>query len=101
MTKAPVRFQEAAAEGQFTERLLRAPACTPIEITFKNWGAVDGRHHNIAIPLGNGQWLFRGEQALTTEPVTYKIPPLPTGSYTFLSEARTSMNGILEVSAQP
>jgi len=100
-TKTPVKFQETAAEGQFSERLLRAPACTPIEITFTNYGAVIGVHHNIAISLGEGQWLFRGTRALTTDPITYKIPPLPPGNCRFLSEPRTSLNGILEVTDQP
>jgi hypothetical protein len=99
--KAPVKLTEATADLAFREPLLRAPACTPIEITFTNYGAAEGVHHNLAITVGDGQWLFRGERVLTTEPVTYKIPPLPPGNYRFLSERRTSMNGILEVSAQP
>jgi hypothetical protein len=90
-----------AAEGQFTERLLRAPACTPIEITFSNAGALIRVWHNIAIPLGDDQWLFQGERALTTDPLVYEIPPLPPGSYTFLSETRPSLNGILEVTDEP
>ncbi len=95
--KTPVQLEERAEEGQFTERRLRAPACTPIEITFTNLGAFHGVRHNIAIPVGGDQWLFRGDPARTTEPVVYTIPPLPPGDYKFKSEARPSLNGILEV----
>jgi hypothetical protein len=100
-SKEPVQFVEKAEEGQFSERLLQSPACTPIEITFTNYGALRGVRHNIAIPLGADQWLFRGERALTTDPVVYRIPPLPPGSYKFVSEARAGVNGMLEVSDQP
>lgn len=99
-SKEPVTFEVQAAEGMYDPATLRAPACTPIEITFTNAGALRNIRHNIAIPLGVDQWLFRGERALTTEPIDYAIPPLPSGEYTFRSEAGL-LNGTLEVLEEP
>ena len=51
--------------------VIRAPACTPIKITFTNVGAQFGFFNNVAIPYGTSEWIFQGDKATNGDPVTY------------------------------
>ncbi len=62
----------------FDTDCLAAPADTSFTIEFEN---TDGNTHNIAIQ--NGEQFFDGDTFAGPKTVTYEIPPIPAGSYTF------------------
>lgn len=56
----------------------------------------DGAPHNIAISDASGAKVFGGE-IVTQSKVTYQIPALAAGTYTFICEVHPDMKGTITV----
>ena len=54
----------------------------------------DGAPHNIAISDANGQSVFKGE-IVSSKQVTYNVPALAAGTYTFICEVHPNMKGTI------
>ena len=66
-------------------------AGAPVTIDFDNQ---DGAPHNIAISDANGQSVFKGE-IVSSKQVTYNVPALAAGTYTFICEVHPNMKGTI------
>lgn len=66
-------------------------AGAPVRIVLDNQ---DGAPHNIAISDANGQGVFKGE-IVSNAKVTYDVPALAAGTYTFLCEVHPDMKGTI------
>ena len=66
-------------------------AGSPVTIDFDNQ---DGAPHNIAISDANGQSVFKGE-IVSSKQVTYNVPSLAAGTYTFICEVHPNMKGTI------
>ena len=66
-------------------------AGAPVQIVLDNQ---DGAPHNIAISDANGQGVFKGEIVSNTK-VTYNVPALAAGTYTFICEVHPSIKGTI------
>ena len=56
----------------------------------------DGAPHNIAISDASGAKVFKGDIVSSTK-VTYQVPALAAGTYTFICEVHPDMKGTLTV----
>lgn len=87
----------SADQIAFDTKQLSAPADTAFQIEFAN---LEGVVHNVSIFDANGEKLFTGE-AITGPDVTitYQIPALPAGVYTFICDFHpvADMTGTLTV----
>ena len=66
-------------------------AGAPVQIVLDNQ---DGAPHNIAISDANGQGVFKGE-IVSNAKVTYNVPALAAGTYTFICEVHPNMKGMI------
>ena len=66
-------------------------AGSPVTIDFDNQ---DAAPHNIAISDANGQSVFKGE-IVSSKQVTYNLPALAAGTYTFICEVHPNMKGTI------
>jgi plastocyanin len=66
-------------------------AGAPVSIVFDN---KDGAPHNMAISDANGQTVFKGD-IVTSSQVTYSVPALAAGTYTFICEVHPDMKGTI------
>ena len=66
-------------------------AGAPVQIILDNQ---DGAPHNIAISDANGQGVFKGE-IVSNSKVTYNVPALTAGTYTFICEVHPNMKGTI------
>ena len=66
-------------------------AGTPVTIDFDNR---DGAPHNIAISDAKGQTVFKGD-IVSSKQVTYSVPALAAGTYTFICEVHPNMKGTI------
>ena len=66
-------------------------AGSPVAISFDNQ---DSAPHNIAISDANGQSVFKGE-IVSSKKVTYNVPALAAGAYTFICEVHPNMKGTI------
>jgi plastocyanin len=66
-------------------------AGAPVTIAFDNQ---DGAPHNIAISDANGQSVFKGE-IVSSRQVTYNVPALAAGTYSFICEVHPNMKGTI------
>lgn len=66
-------------------------AGAPVQIVLDNQ---DGAPHNIAISDANGQGVFKGE-IVSNSKVTYSVPALAAGTYTFICEVHPNMKGTI------
>jgi plastocyanin len=66
-------------------------AGAPVSIAFDN---KDGAPHNIAISDAKGQTVFKGDIVSNTQ-VTYNVPALAAGRYTFICEVHPNMKGTI------
>jgi plastocyanin len=77
----------------FQPMALTAPADTAFTIDFDNQEAAP---HNIAIKDAAGAVPFKGE-IVSSKKVTYNVPALAAGAYTFWCEVHPNMTGTLTV----
>ena len=75
----------------FTTPAVAVTAGSPFSIAFDN---KDGAPHNIAISDAGGQTLFKGE-IVANKQVTYSVPTLAAGTYTFTCEVHPEMKGTI------
>ena len=66
-------------------------AGAPVQIVLDNQ---DGAPHNMAISDANGQGVFKGE-IVSNAKVTYNVPSLAAGTYTFICEVHPNMKGTI------
>jgi plastocyanin len=74
---------------QTTDVAVKAGA--PVTIDFDNQ---DGAPHNIAISDAKGQTVFKGD-IVSSRQVTYSVPALAAGTYTFICEVHPNMKGTI------
>jgi len=75
----------------FTTPAIAVTAGSPFTIAFDN---KDGAPHNMAISDANGQTVFKGD-IVTSSQVTYRVPALAAGTYTFICEVHPDMKGTI------
>ena len=87
--------QESALNIAFEVGDLKAPADQPFSIEFENKDS--GIPHNIEIKDASGAALFKG--AIITGPakITYNVPALKAGTYTFVCTVHPNMTGTITV----
>lgn len=82
-----------AKDLAFQPTTLTAQADTAFTIDFDNQESV---LHNIAIKDASGATTFKGE-IVSAKKVTYDVPALAVGTYTFWCEVHPNMTGTLTV----
>jgi mono/diheme cytochrome c family protein/plastocyanin len=87
--------KESALNIAFEVGALSAPADAPFQIEFENKDA--GIPHNIEIKDPSGGVAFKGDIVTGPTTVTYNVPALPAGSYTFTCTVHPNMTGTLTV----
>jgi plastocyanin len=80
-----------AKDIQFVQTDVTVPAGAPFAIAFDNQ---EGAPHNVAISNAGGQSVFKGDIVSNTK-VTYQVPALAAGSYTFICEVHPNMKGTI------
>ena len=75
----------------FVQTDVTVPAGAPFAIAFDNQ---EGAPHNVAIRNASGQSVFKGDIVSNTK-VTYQVPALAAGSYTFICEVHPNMKGTI------
>lgn len=88
-------LQESALNIAFEVPALSAPAGAPFQIVFNNKDA--GTLHNIVIRDATGTPVFTGDLVTGPATITYNVPPLPAGAYTFNCAVHPVMTGTLTV----
>ncbi len=88
-------IQESALNIAFEVGDLKAPADAAFQIAFENKDP--GIPHNIEIKDANGGVLFKGDIITGPAKITYNVPALKAGSYTFLCTVHPNMVGTLTV----
>jgi plastocyanin len=80
-----------AKDISFTTPAVAVTAGSSFSIAFDNQ---DGAPHNIAISDASGQTVFKGE-VVSNKQVTYSVPALAAGRYTFTCEVHPNMKGTI------
>ncbi len=80
-----------AKDIKFATPQVSVAAGTPVTITFDNQ---DGAPHNIAISDASGAKVFKGDIVSGTK-VTYQVPALAPGTYSFICEVHPDMKGTI------
>jgi len=80
-----------AKDMQFATPTVTVAAGAPVTIEFDNQ---DGAPHNVAISDASGASVFKGEIVSSTK-VTYQVPALAAGAYSFICEVHPDMKGTL------
>ena len=80
-----------AKDITFQQTQVAVPAGKPITIDFDNQ---DGAPHNIAIADASGAQVFKGDIVAGSR-VTYSVPALAAGTYTFICEVHPGMRGTI------
>ncbi|HVE97725.1 MAG TPA: cytochrome c oxidase subunit II [Mycobacteriales bacterium] len=89
-----IKFVDVESEEQ--ERCLKAPADTPVKIAYENGG---GQPHNVAVVAGspsNPKETYLGlpdAKVIESGRITYDVPPLPAGIYTYFCQVHPNMSG--------
>jgi len=89
-----IRFVDVQSNEQ--ERCLKAPVDTPVKLTYTNEG---GPQHNVAVVAGsasNPKETYLGlpdAQLIDSGDITYDVPALPAGKYTFFCQVHPIMSG--------
>jgi plastocyanin len=81
----------AAKDMKFVQTDVAVPAGTPFSAQFDNQ---DGAPHNVAISDPSGASVFKGEIVSATN-ITYAVPALAAGTYTFICEVHPDMKGTI------
>ena len=77
----------------FQQTTLTAEADTAFTIDFDNQ---ESAPHNVAIKDASGAATFKGE-IVSSKKITYNVPALAAGAYTFWCEVHPNMTGTLTV----
>ena len=87
-------IQIDALNTAFDTAELEVAADQPFQIHFVNQ---DPLPHNVAIHAGSasGEQVFMGEIVTGPTEITYDVPPLPAGPYTFVCSVHPNMTGTL------
>lgn len=86
----------ASSTTAFDESSLSAPASRPFSVVLTNKTA--GAPHNFSIRDSSGKVLFTGMPlAQPGQTVSYSVPALPAGTYTFFCSVHPNMQGTLTV----
>ena len=80
-----------AKDVKFTTPAVSAPTGKPFTIAFDNQ---DGAPHNIAISDAGGAKVFKGD-IVSSSKVSYQVPALAAGTYTFICEVHPDMKGTI------
>ena len=80
-----------AKDLKFLQTDVTVKAGTPLEVVFVNQ---EGAPHNVEISDAAGKEVFKGEIVSNTT-VTYKVPALTAGLYTFICEVHPDMKGTI------
>jgi len=86
---------QTAANFAFGTTALSAPAGAAFQIEFDNQDT--GQTHNIEIKDANNQTVFLGTIITGPAKITYNVPALAAGSYTFNCTVHPNMTGTLQV----
>jgi plastocyanin len=81
----------AAKDMKFVQTAVPVKADAAFDLVFDNQ---DGAPHNIAISDASGASVFKGEIVSSTK-VTYAVPALAAGTYSFICEVHPDMKGTL------
>ena len=82
-----------AKDIKFQTTSVTLAAGTPSAIVFDNQ---DGAPHNIDIKDASGAEVFKGE-IVSSSKVTYQVPALAAGTYTFICDVHPDMKGTIMV----
>ena len=80
-----------AKDLKFVQTDVPVKAGTAFDIAFDNQ---EGAPHNVAIADASGASVFKGDIVSSTK-VTYKVPALAAGTYTFICEVHPDMKGTI------
>lgn len=80
-----------AKDLKFVNTNVTVPADEAFDLVLDNQEAAP---HNIQISDGSGAKVFNGEVVSSTK-ITYQVPALAAGSYTFICEIHPDMKGTL------
>lgn len=80
-----------AKDLKFVQNAVPVKADTAFDLVFDNQ---EGAPHNVAISNASGASVFKGDIVSSTK-VTYKVPALPAGTYTFICEVHPDMKGTI------
>jgi plastocyanin len=80
-----------AKDMKFQPADVAVTADKPLSVVFDNQ---DGAPHNIAISDASGAPVFKGEIVSATK-VTYAVPAMGAGTYTFICEVHPDMKGVI------
>lgn len=92
---AGATIELTAANTAYDKAQLQAPAGVPFHIAFTNNDA--GVPHNVQITAADGSQPFKGALVTGVATMTYDVPALPAGTYTFSCVVHPSMTGTLTV----
>ena len=80
-----------AKDMQFSPTTITVAASSPVQLAFDNR---EGAPHNIAISDASGKSMFKGE-IVSSKAVTYQVPALAAGAFTFICEVHPDMKGTI------
>jgi plastocyanin len=81
----------AAKDMKFVQTAVPVKADAAFDLVFDNQ---EGAPHNIAISDASGASVFKGEIVSSTK-VTYAVPALAAGTYSFICEVHPDMKGTI------
>jgi len=84
-----------AKDIAFDVKELSVPADAAFQIDFDNQDP--STQHNVEIKDANGASVFRGDLITGPKQITYTVPALKAGSYTFICTVHPNMTGTLTV----
>ena len=84
----------AARDLTFDQSQVTVQAGSPLTIAFDN---KEGAPHNVAISDPTGASVFKGE-IVSSRQITYQVPALAAGTYTFICEVHPDMKGTITAS---
>jgi plastocyanin len=82
-----------AKDIKFQDTAVTVAAGKPLTIVFENQ---DGAPHNVDIKDASGAEVFKGDVVSSTT-VTYQVPALAAGTYSFLCDVHPDMTGTITV----
>jgi plastocyanin len=78
-----------AKDLKFGQAEVTVPADEAFDLVFDNQ---EGAPHNVAISDASGKSVYKGE-IVSSKKVTYQVPALAAGTYTFICEVHPDMKG--------